>query len=111
MADNTSASADLVAIKDNPAASRFEIWVGEELAGFTEYRAREDHYAFTHTEIGSAFEGQGLATRLVRYGLDQMRARGLAVHPYCPFTRTYIARHPEYLDLVPESRRSEFRLS
>jgi predicted GNAT family acetyltransferase len=110
MADEESLSGDDVVVKDNPARDRFEIWVGSELAGFTEYLDRGDHYSFTHTETEQEFEGRGLASRLVRYALDEMRSRGLSVHPYCPFTRSYIERHPEYIELVPESRRRQFHL-
>jgi hypothetical protein len=42
--------------------------------------------------------------------LDETRSEGLLVEPYCPYTRSYINRHPEYLDLVPEDRRGDFDL-
>ncbi|WP_420803744.1 GNAT family N-acetyltransferase [Saccharopolyspora erythraea] len=42
--------------------------------------------------------------------LDSARERGLEVLPHCPFVRSWIARHPEYLELVPEDRRAEFDL-
>jgi hypothetical protein len=35
----------------------------------------------------------------------------LDVLPFCPFVRSYIERHPDQLDLVPEDRRDEFELS
>jgi uncharacterized protein len=34
----------------------------------------------------------------------------LAVLPYCPFVQGFIARHREYLDLVPVERRPKFAL-
>ena len=42
--------------------------------------------------------------------LDDVRAAGASVQPLCPFVRSFIADHPEYLDLVPESKRAAFRL-
>jgi len=86
---------------DAPGRHRFELHVGGDLAGFTVYRVQGDRYAFTHTEIDPRFSGGGLASILVRETLDEMRRRGIAVLPYCPFVRRYISRHPEYLDLVP----------
>lgn len=57
------------------------------------------------------FEGQGLGTRLVTDALSEVRGAGLAVLPFCPFVRAFIADHTgEYLDLVPEGYRSEFGL-
>ena len=32
--------------------------------------------------------------------LDDIRARGLRLVPFCPFVRSYIRRHPDYADLV-----------
>ena len=64
-----------------------------------------------HTEIKPEFEGQGLGGALIRNTLDDVRSRGLAVLPYCPFVRGYIDKHrEEYLDLVPVEQRPEFGL-
>lgn len=99
-----------VNVVDNPDEDRYEIRVGGELAGFSQYRQRRAGLAFVHTEIDDRFEGQGLGGRLVSFALDDARGRGLAVLPFCPFVRSYIERHPEYLDLVPEEKRAEFKL-
>ena len=53
-----------------------------------------------HTEVLPSFEGKGLGARLVAGALDDIRARGLRVVPFCPFVRAYIRRHPDYADLV-----------
>jgi predicted GNAT family acetyltransferase len=70
--------ADSVDVRDNPAASRFEILVDGTVVGFAEYRDTPGHRTFTHTEVDPAMEGHGLAGRLVRHALDDTRARGLA---------------------------------
>jgi uncharacterized protein len=47
------------------------------------------------------YEGLGLGGRLARTALDNARARGLTVMPFCPFIAAYIERHiDEYGDLV-----------
>jgi uncharacterized protein len=92
--------------------SRFEVRVGAEVAGFSEYRRRPPLIAFTHTLIDPRFEGQGLASRLVETALSESRSAGLSVLPFCPFVRSFIARHSdEYLDLVPGGLRDAFDLS
>lgn len=63
-----------------------------------------------HTEIDSRFAGRGLGGVLAREALDDARARGLSVLPYCPFIRGWIAKHPQYADLVPEGHRARFGL-
>jgi uncharacterized protein len=97
-------------IIDNPDAHRYEIRVADELAGFVQYRRRPGLVAFIHTEIDSRFEGQGLGSTLIAGALDEARSAGVAVLPFCPFVNGYIARHPSYVDLVPEEFRAEFGL-
>jgi predicted GNAT family acetyltransferase len=66
--------------------------------------------AFIHTEVDEAFQGRGLGDRLITYALDNARKRGLAVLPFCPFVRSFIQSHPDYVDLAPESQREAFEL-
>jgi predicted GNAT family acetyltransferase len=99
-----------IVVRDDREAGRFTIAVGGEPAGFAEYRDRGDAISFVHTEIDDRFEGRGLGGRLVSAALDDVRSRGLSALPFCPFVRDYIARHPAYLDLVPEAQRAQFGL-
>ena len=98
-------------VVENPAAHRFEILADGKVAGFSEYHDRNGVRAFIHTEVDPAYEGHGLASRLVRFELDDARSRGMPVLPYCPFVREFIDRHrDDYLDLVPSDERSHFDL-
>jgi uncharacterized protein len=97
-------------VRHLPERFIFAIIVDEEMAGYTEYRTGPGVRSFMHTIIDEKFRGQGLASTLVKQGLDETRAEGLLVEPYCPFTRRYIKEHTEYLDLVPEDRREDFDL-
>jgi predicted GNAT family acetyltransferase len=80
------------------------------LAGFTEYHPYLDEIAFIHTETDPAFAGRGSPGYWSRTPLDDVRKRGLAALPYCPYVRRVIVRRPEYLDLVPEEQRERFGL-
>jgi predicted GNAT family acetyltransferase len=104
------ARATDVRMVDVPDQARFEIRVDGELAGFTEYRRRPGAIAFVHTLIEPRYEGRGLGSDLVRAALSEARSQGLSVLPFCPFVRGYIARHTEYLDLVPADVRANFDL-
>jgi uncharacterized protein len=101
---------DATVICDEAGERRYEIRVDGELAGFATYQLRPGEIAFKHTEIDDRFEGQGLGGELIAFALDDVRDRGLAVLPFCPFVRAYLQRHREYADLVPEGRRGEFEL-
>jgi predicted GNAT family acetyltransferase len=99
-----------ITVTDVPDRGQFEIAVDGEPAGFAAYQRLGKVQAFTHTEVDDRFEGQGLGGRLVSFALDSAREAGSDVLPYCPFVRSYVERHLEYLDLVPARRRSEFSL-
>jgi len=111
-AEAVGQNADDVTVRDNPAVHRFEVWVGDQLAGFATYRLLDGSvYAFDHTEVGPPFEGRGLADRLVMAALGEVRSRGGSVLPYCPYVRAWLDRHPDYVDLVPSDQRGRFGLA
>lgn len=97
-------------VVDVPGEGRFELRVGDEVAGYAEYRSTASGTAFTHTVVDPRFEGRGLGSVLVRGALDATRAAGRSVLPLCPFVRGYVERHAEYADLVPADRRAGFGL-
>lgn len=107
-------------MSDNPRQSRYEVLVDGDPAGFVSYEISGDEisgnetsgavYALTHTEIDPRFEGQGLGSLLIGRTLEDLRARGAQILPYCRFVRKYLDRHTEYVALVPEDKRPRFDL-
>jgi redox-sensitive bicupin YhaK (pirin superfamily)/predicted GNAT family acetyltransferase len=98
------AEAGRVTIVHAPQRHRYEVHVGDATAGFTQYRLKDEGtvIAFDHTEVGDGYSGLGLASRLVTFALDDVRANGQRVRPYCPYVRAFIKRHAEYRDLVAD---------
>jgi predicted GNAT family acetyltransferase len=96
-----------ILVRDAPDRSRFEITVDGTVAGFSEYRSRPGRIVFTHTEVDEAYQGRGLASRLIRAALDRARRLNLVVTPLCPYVADFIRRHPDYLDLVDEGHRAQ----
>jgi uncharacterized protein len=86
-------------VRDNTALSRFELEAGGVTA-FVTYRLGDGVITLQHTETPIEARGQGIASKLIEGTLDIVRSRGLKVIPRCDFVRAYIARHPEYRDLV-----------
>lgn len=87
-------------VVDVPDASRYELRLGDEVVGLIAYRRDGDVVDLHHTEIDDGHEGEGLGGTLARGALDDLRARGLRVVPTCPFVKRWIAKHPDYEDLV-----------
>lgn len=106
-----SPGASAPVLTDNPEESRYEVRVQGELAGFVTYHRRGQAISLQHTEVEPAFQGAHLATRLARCALDDARKRDLVVLPFCPYISSWVKKHPEYTDLVPEDRRAEFGLT
>jgi predicted GNAT family acetyltransferase len=106
----SEAVGDSTTVVDNAAEQRYEVRVGSELAGYIQYRARPGLLALIHTEVDDRFEGQGIGSQLVAGALDDARTKDLAVLPFCPFVNSWLERHPDYVDLVPEERREAFGL-
>ncbi|MEV5495471.1 GNAT family N-acetyltransferase [Nonomuraea fuscirosea] len=87
-------------IVDNTTENRFEILLDGKVAGFADYRLLPTKVVFTHTEVLPAYEGQGLAGKLVGQALQMSADTGLRVVPLCPYVAEYIERHPEFKALV-----------
>lgn len=86
-------------VHDNRAEQEFELTVDGERA-VAAYQLEGDAIVFTHTIVPPAIEGHGVGSKLIRGALDQVRDRGLKVVPQCRFVAAWIARHPEYRDLL-----------
>jgi predicted GNAT family acetyltransferase len=80
----------------NDDEHRYELWSGDTLAGFSEYREHGDRTVFTHTEIDNAFGGQGLGKVLAGEALDDAVKRGRMIVPICPFIADYLRKHDQY---------------
>ncbi len=94
-----------IVVRDNPPEARYEAVIDGAVAGISQYETRDGAVTFTHTIVLPDWEGQGVASQLVRHALDDVRERGLAAVPECPYVAVWIRRHPEYADLVPEPER------
>jgi predicted GNAT family acetyltransferase len=92
-----------VRIVDNPDEQRFEAHLSDELVGVVEYVPEPDKLVVMHTEVFEGFEGQGIGGRLLGGMLDQLREQGRRIESRCPYTSSFLRKHPEYADLVVDS--------
>jgi predicted GNAT family acetyltransferase len=88
--------ADIV---NNRAEHRFELTVDGHLAA-AYYKTDGNVITFEHTEVPPELGGKGIGSKLVQGALDQIRAEGTRIAVECPFVKGWIAKHPEYNDLL-----------
>lgn len=53
-----------------------------------------------HTEVPSDYQGQGVAGKLSIAALNWARESGYKVLASCSYVHAYIAKHPEYQELL-----------
>lgn len=86
-------------VRQNTTHHRFELDVdGHKAMAF--YRLAPGVITFTHTEVPKALAGHGVGSKLVHGALEAVRAQGLKAVTECPFVAGYIAKHPEFSDLL-----------
>ena len=78
---------------------RFEIERDGRVA-YLEYSLGGSVLGLIHTEVPEELRGLGLASSLAETALQYARENNLKVDVICPSVHDFIAKHPEYSDLV-----------
>lgn len=91
---------DEVRVVFEPDAQRSAAYVGEELVGECELSVSETLWIIAHTGVRPAFEGRGIARRLVDKVVDEARAKGVRILPLCPYAKRVMERGDEYRDVL-----------
>ncbi len=86
----------------NEAAQRFETTVDGELC-VLDYRLDGGVLTIVHTGVPDAVGGRGIAGTLTQAAFDCARREKWRVIPACKYAVGWVARHPEYRDLVSGS--------
>ncbi|WGW11921.1 GNAT family N-acetyltransferase [Saxibacter everestensis] len=97
-----------IAVAHNPEQHRYELRDGNSVIGFTAYRlaAEERQMVFVHTEVDPGYEGRGLAQRLAKFALDDVREQGKRVVPVCSFIAGFLAKDHSFDDIVDQPQGS-----
>lgn len=79
---------------------RFALDDGGKLIGAAHFRdldaADGVERIFFHTTVDEEYGGQGLASAMVKFALENTIASGAKVVPVCPYFKAYLAKHTEY---------------
>jgi uncharacterized protein len=90
----------MIEVVDNVEESQYEVMLDGKSVGFAAYHQTPDGVLLTHAEVDPERNGQGIGSALAKGALDDIRRQGLHAVPLCPFIVDFVARHPEYEDLV-----------
>jgi uncharacterized protein len=80
-------------------SGRLEIERNGEIA-YLEYSLSGNVLELSHTEVPEKLRGMGLAASLAENALRWARDKNLKVDVVCPTVQAYLAKHPEYADLI-----------
>jgi hypothetical protein len=78
---------------------RIEIARNGDVA-YLEYSLDGNVLELIHTEVPKKLRGTGIGSSLAKTALDWARRDKYKVDIICPYVQAYVARHPEYSDLV-----------
>lgn len=86
--------------EDGATQGRYVIYLapGYE-AEMTYGKAADGTITIDHTGVPPAYEGQGIAARLVNKAISDAREQGFKIHPVCSYVVAQFRRHPEWADL------------
>lgn len=87
-------------VRDNPDRERYELIVDGRIVSIADYHLQGTTVVVPHVETEPALRGQGMADRLMRGMLDDLRSRGMTITPVCSFASSFIRDHPADADLV-----------
>ena len=87
--------------RDNPAGSRFELFLDGTMVGYLRYHLRAGRIHLIETVAGPAHRDSGLEAVLAKESLLSAHRRRLAPVPYCGYVQAFLAENPQYRALVP----------
>jgi uncharacterized protein len=90
------------AVSDNAQRSRYELTIEGDFA-FIDYRRVGNKRVLLHAEVPAALRGRGIGAELVAGALELVRAQGENVEARCPYVAQFIARNPQFQDLLAKS--------
>jgi predicted GNAT family acetyltransferase len=86
-------------VRNNRERNRYELEVDGHTA-VSVYTLAPGVITFVHTEVPPELGGRGVGTALARGALEDVRRQGLKAVVKCSFIRGFMAKHPEFNELL-----------
>lgn len=86
--------------EDGPTRGRYVIKLSPDAEAEMTFRKGENGtIIIDHTGVPPAFEGRGIAAKLVQFAIDDARKQKFKITPVCSYVVAQFRRHPEWADL------------
>jgi predicted GNAT family acetyltransferase len=90
---------------DEPDASRYALYRGEDLVSVVDYRDDGSSVVFSRVYTVPTFRGHGYAAVVVERAVAELEARGdRTVVPLCWYAAEWFEQHPEHAGIVASRR-------
>ena len=86
--------------EDGPTRGRYFITLSPDAEAEMTFRKGDNNtIIIDHTGVPPAFEGRGIAAKLVIKAIEDARKQGFKLNPVCSYVVAQFRRHPEWADL------------
>ena len=86
--------------EDGPTRGRYFIKLSPDAEAEMTFRKSDNNtIVVDHTGVPPAFEGRGIAAKLVSKMIQDARKDGFKITPLCSYVVAQFRRHPEWADL------------
>ncbi len=80
--------------------SKYEAWLNQNAVAELTYQFAGNRIVLMHAEVDPSFQKHKIATELVEWALNDVRASGRKATIICPVVRGFIDKHPEFEDVI-----------
>jgi predicted GNAT family acetyltransferase len=80
--------------------NKYTLKLDGQRVGVIRYRDAGNRRVFLHTEVEPDYAGQGLATQLIVWALNDTRSKGMHIVAQCPSVAHYVEKHHEFDDIL-----------
>ena len=89
-------------IEISDGRGKYSLKLDGERVGVLTYRDAGNRRVLVHTEVEPDYGGQGLATQIIEFALNDIREKGMRIVVVCPVVAHYLETHHDYDDLIDE---------
>jgi predicted GNAT family acetyltransferase len=90
----------IVEREEGPTRGRYFIKLSPDAEAEMTFRKTDNNtIVVDHTGVPPAFEGRGIAAKLVHKMIEDARKDGFKINPVCSYVVAQFRRHPEWADL------------